>query len=57
MSIRLFTVILLSLIFMVPVISMAQFETGKNYVGPSLGLSFLGSTPQLGFNYEYGMGI
>lgn len=32
-----------------------QFETSKSYVGPSVGLSFLGSTFQLGVNYEYGM--
>ncbi|HOI30423.1 MAG TPA: hypothetical protein PLZ15_11765 [Melioribacteraceae bacterium] len=32
-----------------------QFEASKSYAGPSLGLSFLGSTFQLGLNYEYGM--
>lgn len=31
----------------------AQYEVGKHYAGPSLGLSFLGSTIQLGLNYEY----
>lgn len=31
----------------------AQYEIGKNYLGPSIGLSFLGSTAQLGLNYEY----
>jgi hypothetical protein len=40
---------------MIPVISSAQFETGKSYFGPSIGLSFLGSTPQFGLNYEYGI--
>lgn len=35
----------------------AQFEVGKSYAGPSLGLSFLGSTFQLGLNYEYGMSL
>lgn len=31
----------------------AQYEIGKNYAGPSIGLSFLGSTAQFGLNYEY----
>lgn len=31
----------------------AQYEVGKHYAGPSIGLSFLGSTAQLGLNYEY----
>jgi hypothetical protein len=35
----------------------AQFEAGASYAGPSLGLSFLGSTFQLGLNYEYGMNL
>jgi hypothetical protein len=35
----------------------AQYEVGKNYVGPSIGLSFLGSTAQLGLNYEYAFTI
>ena len=30
-----------------------QYEVGKHYAGPSIGLSFLGSTAQLGLNYEY----
>lgn len=55
MSIRLLKVFLFSLILMVPAVSSAQFETGKNYIGPSIGLSFLGSTPQFGLNYEYGI--
>ncbi len=33
----------------------AQFEVQKNYLGPSIGFSFLGSTPDFGVNYEYGM--
>ncbi len=32
-----------------------QFDTGRNYAGPSIGLSFLGSAFQLGINYEYAM--
>lgn len=35
----------------------AQYEVGKHYAGPSLGLSFLGSTAQLGLNYEYAFEI
>ncbi|MBZ0200414.1 MAG: hypothetical protein K8H86_11140 [Ignavibacteriaceae bacterium] len=33
----------------------AQIVPDQHYLGPSLGLSFLGSTFQLGANYEYGM--
>jgi hypothetical protein len=35
--------------------SNAQFTPDKNYLGPSIGLSFLGSTPQFGVNYERSM--
>jgi hypothetical protein len=35
----------------------AQYEIDKHYAGPSLGLSFLGSTFQLGLNYEYAFTI
>jgi len=38
-------------------ITTAQFEVGKHYVGPSMGLSFQGSVPQFGFNYEHGVNI
>ncbi|MEX0602301.1 MAG: hypothetical protein WD295_03100 [Bacteroidota bacterium] len=38
-----------------PGLSLAQFEAGKSMAGPSLGLSFLGSSVQFGLNYEYGM--
>jgi hypothetical protein len=31
----------------------AQYEIEKHYAGPTIGLSFLGSTAQLGLNYEY----
>lgn len=37
--------------------SFAQFTAGNHYLGPSVGLSFLGSTPQFGANYEYGMDV
>ena len=33
----------------------AQFQEGKSHAGPSIGLSFLGSTASFGANYEYGM--
>jgi hypothetical protein len=35
--------------------SSAQFELNKHYIGPSVGLSFLGSTFQIGINYEYAL--
>ena len=35
----------------------AQYEAGKNYLGPSIGFSFLGSTPDFGANYEYGINM
>lgn len=37
--------------------SRAQFTAGNHYLGPCIGLSFLGSTPQFGINYEYGMDL
>jgi hypothetical protein len=37
--------------------SNAQFTPEHHYLGPSLGFSFLGSTPQFGINYEYGMDL
>ncbi len=37
--------------------SNAQFTPNHNYLGPSIGLSFLGSTPQFGANYEYSMDL
>lgn len=40
----------------IPFVAFGQyFEAGKSYVGPSIGLSFLGSALQFGANYEYGM--
>jgi len=35
----------------------AQYTVDNHYVGPSIGLSFLGSTFQLGGNYEYALNI
>jgi hypothetical protein len=37
--------------------SKAQFVNGGNYFGPSIGLSFLGSSPEFGVNYEYGLNL
>lgn len=33
----------------------SQYELNKSYLGPTIGLSFLGSSPQFGVNYEYSM--
>ncbi|MDP3442668.1 MAG: hypothetical protein Q8T08_07360 [Ignavibacteria bacterium] len=46
---------LLTVIFSVN--NSAQYQIEKHYFGPSLGLSFLGSVPQIGFNYEYGLNV
>ncbi|MBM4161051.1 MAG: hypothetical protein FJ217_08125 [Ignavibacteria bacterium] len=46
---------LLALLVALSCVGLAQFEVGKNFAGPAIGLSFLGSTPQFGLNYEYGM--
>jgi hypothetical protein len=45
------------LLLTIPFVGYSQpyFEAGKSYFGPSIGLSFLGSTPEFGLNYEYGM--
>jgi hypothetical protein len=45
------------LFIILPVLTNAQFEVGKSYLGPSLGLSFLGSVPQIGINYEHGINL
>jgi hypothetical protein len=37
--------------------STAQYIPAKHYTGPSIGLSFLGSSFQFGVNYEYGINI
>jgi hypothetical protein len=51
----------LHLIFIIVVVSgspvQAQYTEGKHYAGPSIGLSFLGSTFQIGGNYEYALDI
>lgn len=47
----------MALLLSMPYVAQSQtyFEDGKSYVGPSIGLSFLGSALQFGANYEYGM--
>ena len=47
----------MALLLTMPYVASSQtyFEAGKSYVGPSIGLSFLGSALQFGANYEYGM--
>lgn len=42
-------------LFLLPTKAEAQFNAGKNYLGPTLGLSFLGSTPEYGVDYERGI--
>jgi hypothetical protein len=37
--------------------ALAQFEANKHYAGPMIGLSFLGSTIQIGGGYEYGLDV
>ncbi len=49
-----FVAVLVTLL-MLPSSLHAQFVAGKSYLGPTIGLSFLGSTPEFGINYEYGM--
>ena len=48
---------LLTIFFLLPSTASAQFTADHNYIGPSVGLSFLGSVPQFGLNYEYGMDL
>jgi hypothetical protein len=45
------------LLLTIPFVAFSQpyFVAGKSYLGPSVGLSFLGSALQYGVNYEYGM--
>jgi len=33
----------------------AQYTADNNYLGPSIGFAFLGSTPDFGVSYEYGL--
>lgn len=44
-----------ALLCMLPAVASAGWEADANYLGPALGLSFLGSAPQFGVNYERGI--
>jgi hypothetical protein len=48
-------IIIIGLLFQSPL--KAQYTVDSHYVGPSIGLSFLGSTFQIGGNYEYAMNV
>ncbi|MEK6756074.1 MAG: hypothetical protein AABZ02_07985, partial [Bacteroidota bacterium] len=52
---RTFVPAVVLLLLCLPLVAQAQFQVGKHYAGPAIGLSFLGSTLQFGANYEYGM--
>lgn len=55
MKVKTLLFIAVSILFLLPETASAQFSQGKSYLGPTIGLSFLGSTPEFGINYEYGM--
>ncbi len=44
-------------IFLLPTSARAQYTAGKNYLGPSIGFAFLGSTPDFGISYERGLNL
>jgi hypothetical protein len=48
-------ILVLTVLFFISTSINAQFQEGKSYAGPAIGLSFLGSTVSFGANYEYGM--
>jgi hypothetical protein len=45
--------LLLITLLLTSALAFSQFTAKKSYLGPSLGFSFLGSTPMFGANYEY----
>jgi len=47
--------IIIAVFFLFSTKGYSQYELNKSYIGPTIGLSFLGSTPQFGLNYEYSM--
>lgn len=51
LCVKILGALILSAVFVIN--TYAQYEIEKHYAGPSIGLSFLGSTAQLGLNYEY----
>lgn len=48
---------MLFILILLPSTFYGQFESGKHIIGPSLGLSFLGSTIQFGINHEYNINL
>ena len=49
--------LLFIIIFLLPLQIFAQFEVNNHIAGPSVGISFLGSTVQIGINHEYGISL
>ena len=47
--------IVIAVFFLFSTKSYSQFELDRSYIGPTIGLSFLGSAPQFGVNYEYSL--
>lgn len=45
------------MVFSLNSISNAQYRDGNNYLGASIGLSFLGSAPQFGVNFEHAINV
>lgn len=48
-------VVVSALLLLPNTVKAQQIVDGANYFGPSIGFSFLGSTPQFGLNYERGV--
>ncbi len=48
-------ILVLALLFFVSSSINAQFQEGKNFAGPAIGLSFLGNTVSFGANFEHAM--
>ncbi len=51
------TAVFATALLLLPNTANAQFVNGGNYLGPSIGFSFLGSTPEFGLNYERGVDL
>lgn len=49
------TLLIVLAVLLLSCLASAQFEKEKNYIGPSLGFYFYGSTPIFGANYEYAL--
>ena len=48
-------ILVLTILFFISTGINAQFQEGKNFAGPTIGLSFSGSTVSFGANFEHGM--